>query len=140
MKMAVVDACFSGAWVLPDESSKEAERVLRAALNGQIALVAPDLWHYEICNLLTTACRRGRIEEDRALEALALLHDIPIHYYDHRDPLPRKRVVLLAARFKLSAYDASYLELADRLQCSLCTLDEKLREASRQITPSWESP
>jgi predicted nucleic acid-binding protein len=36
-------------------------------------------------------------------------------------------------RFKLSAYDAAYLELADRLQCALLTADDRLARATRTL-------
>ena len=37
----------------------------------------------------------------------------------------------LAARFKLTAYDASYLALAGTLQCPLCTFDKRLADAAQ---------
>lgn len=39
----------------------------------------------------------------------------------------------LTVRFDLSAYDAAYLELADRLQCPLHTNDQSLRTAAKAI-------
>lgn len=38
----------------------------------------------------------------------------------------------LARRYKLSAYDASYLELALRSGLSLATLDEELQKAAKK--------
>jgi len=38
----------------------------------------------------------------------------------------------LARRYRLSAYDASYLELALRLGLPLATLDEELQKAARK--------
>jgi predicted nucleic acid-binding protein len=38
----------------------------------------------------------------------------------------------LARRYKLSAYDASYLELALRLGLPLATLDEDLQKAAKK--------
>ena len=133
MKTVVVDASYAGAWMLPDEHSDEAERLLKAAFDGQVALAAPELWHYEMCNLLAMAMRRGRIGEAQALEGMELIGAMPIDFHDHHGNLPRRRVLLLAARFSLSAYDAAYLELADRLQCSLLTNDDALRAAGAQL-------
>ncbi len=133
MNTVVVDASYAGAWVLPDEVSGEAERLLKAALDGRLVLAAPDLWHYEMCNLLTMAVRRGRIGEAQALEAVDLLSSIPIDVHDHHGNLSRRRVLLLATRFSLSAYDAAYLELADRLQSPLRTNDGVLRAAAVKL-------
>ncbi|MDA1044901.1 MAG: type II toxin-antitoxin system VapC family toxin, partial [Verrucomicrobia bacterium] len=79
------------------------------------------------------ACRRGRINEDQMQEGAALIGDIPIVFYDHHEALSRRRILIFAARFSLSAYDATYLELADRLQCPLLTADGKLRAAATQL-------
>ena len=133
MKHAVVDASYAGAWVLPDEHSDEAERLLMTVFDGKVALAAPDLWHYEMCNLLAMAARRGRIGEAQALEGMELMSAMPINFHDHHGTLSRRRMLLLAARFSLSAYDAAYLELADRLQCSLLTNDDALRAAGAQL-------
>ena len=133
MKHAVVDASYAGAWVLPDEHSDEAERFLKTVFDGTVALAAPDLWHYEMCNLLAVAARRGRIGEAQALEGMELLSAMPIIFYDHHGNLSRRRMLLLAARFSLSAYDAAYLELADRLQCALRTSDDALQTAAEQL-------
>jgi predicted nucleic acid-binding protein len=101
--------------------------------DGKVALAAPDLWHYEMCNLLAMAARRGRIGEAQALEGMELMSAMPINFHDHHGTLSRRRMLLLAARFSLSAYDAAYLELADRLQCSLLTNDDALRAAGAQL-------
>ncbi len=132
MSTAVVDASYAGAWVLPDEISGEAETILKQAIDGKIALAAPDLWHYEMCNLLVMACRRGRIREDQIQEGTSLLAALPLEFYDHHEALSRRRIVIFATRYGLSAYDAAYLELADRLQCPLLTADGKLRAAAVQ--------
>ncbi len=133
MKHAVVDASYAGAWVLPDEHSDEAERFLKTVFDGTVALAAPDLWHYEMCNLLAMAARRGRIGEAQALEGMELMSAMPINFHDHHGTLSRRRMLLLAARFSLSAYDAAYLELADRLQCALRTSDDALQTAAEQL-------
>ena len=39
----------------------------------------------------------------------------------------------LAVRFKLTIYDAAYLELAQRLRLPLATLDKELRTAGRAL-------
>lgn len=133
MKTVIVDASYAGAWVLPDERSDEADDLLKTAFEGQVALAAPDLWLYEMCNLLAMAVRRGRIGEAQALEGMELLSTMPINFHDHHGNLSRRRMLLLATRFSLSAYDAAYLELADRLQCPLLTNDDALRAAGVQL-------
>jgi predicted nucleic acid-binding protein len=129
----VVDASFAGSWILPDEHSGACESVLQAVLNGKEDLAVPDLWAYEMLNLLLSACRRERINVDRLEEAVNLVRRIPVSYYDHQTSLLQNRVIRLAVRFSLSAYDAAYLELADRLQCPLRSLDRNLTAAARSL-------
>ena len=129
----VVDASFAGSWILPDEHSGESETVLHAVLNGKEDLAVPDLWAYEMLNLLLSACRRGRVKGDRLEQAVRLVQRIAVNVYDHQTSLLQNRVIRLAARFSLSAYDAAYLELADRLQCALRSLDKNLTAAARSL-------
>lgn len=133
MRMSVVDASFAGAWILPDESSDAADALLREALNGKRELCVPFLWHYEICNLLTMAKRRGRIQDEHVERAVHLLQHVPMKCHDHQEVLAQRRILIFADRFSLSAYDAAYLELADRLQCALHSSDARLKTACEEI-------
>jgi len=129
----VVDASFAGAWILPDERSAEAERLLEIVLRGSLSLSVPDLWIYEMLNLLLQAARRGRIPQQAVDQGFSLVQRVPVTAFDLSTPLSRTRVLKLAHRFSLSAYDASYLELADRLQAPLVTLDGTLKKAGRTL-------
>lgn len=131
--ISVVDASFAGAWILPDEDSGQADEILRAVLEGEATIAVPDLWSYEMVNLLTVAKRRGRFAEEELTTALGLIQRVPCVFYDHNSQLARHRITQFASRFTLSAYDASYLELADRLQCSLLSLDQRLNKAARKL-------
>jgi predicted nucleic acid-binding protein len=130
---AVVDASFAGAWILPDETSTQADVVLREVLSGAEKLAVPDLWSYEMANLLLSALRRGRIQERQVFEALRLVDCVPCTFHDAHSRLIRERIGRLAVRFHLSAYDAAYLELADRLQCKLYTNDGPLSQAASAL-------
>ena len=129
----VVDASVAGAWVLPDEGSRRADRLLGRILSDDLQLCVPALWIYEVTNLLWSAERRGRMTSDGTAEAQALLGSLSRETFDHESALARERVTNLARKFGLSAYDAAYLELADRLQCDLATLDDRLARAAKQL-------
>ncbi len=133
MKPLVVDASVSGAWILPDERSGEAERVLESLLAAEVELAVPALWVYEMTNLLLSAQRQGRIDEEGVETAHRLLDRLPRQSFDHETALARERTTRIALRFDLSAYDAAYLELADRLQCPLETYDGRLAGAARAM-------
>ena len=133
MKQVVADASFCAAWILPDESSGAAERLLARAISGAIELVVPALWHYEMLNLLRSAARRKRLapgDMDLAVEAL---ERVPMTLEDLPGAPARRRILHSAMQFDLSSYDAAYLELADRFKISLQTNDAKLKAAAKQL-------
>jgi predicted nucleic acid-binding protein len=129
----VVDASLCAAWILPDEHSPEADRILNEALEpGGPTLYAPVLWSYEMLNLLKSALKRNRIDKPDAEKAVKLLNQVPIQLISPGDAENARRIFEMACRYDLSAYDASYLELADRLGCPLKSDDKKLNEAYAQ--------
>ncbi len=122
----VLDASVAAAWALPDESSVLAGRLLtRTETNGAIV---PPLWWYEIRNILVVAERRKRIA---ASEADAFLHHLGRMSIRIAELGSGKTILRLARTYKLSVYDAAYLELAVRENLSLGTLDRKLASAAR---------
>lgn len=133
MKQIVADASFCGAWILADESSGEAERLLGRIISGSVQLVVPALWHYEMLNLLRSAVRRKRLAMEDLGLAVATLERVPMTLEDLPGAPARRRILHLAAQFDLSAYDASYLELADRFKVGLQTNDTKLKAAAKQL-------
>lgn len=133
MKQIVADASFCGAWILADESSGEAERLLGRTISGSVQLVVPALWHYEMLNLLRSAVRRKRLAPDDLDLAIETLERVPMTLEDLPGAPARRRILHLASQFDLSAYDAAYLELADRFKVPLQTNDAKLKAAAKKL-------
>lgn len=133
MKQVVADASFCGAWVLDDEVSGEADRLLARIARGAAQLVVPALWHYEMLNFLKSALRRKRLAEEDAWSSAEALERVPMAGEDLPGAPARRRIFHLAIQFNLSPYDAAYLELADRLKVPLHTADAKLKAAAEQL-------
>lgn len=123
--MYVMDASVAASLFLPDEEADTARAIVA---EGGIAV--PELFWYEMANILWASVKRGRLDEAHAFRALELLRRLPIA----DDGRPAKEalpaVFMLARRFGLSAYDAAYLELAAREGATLCTLDAELKSAA----------
>lgn len=132
MNRVIADASFCGSWVLEDESSAEAEALLQAVESGQAALLVPSLWKYEMLNLLRSACRRRRLTVDDASAAQVALSRVPLEKVDIPDAIAQAEILRLAHAHHLSAYDASYLELAIRFYVPLRTADGALKRAARE--------
>ena len=75
--------------------------------------------------------RRGRIDADFRQAALADLAVLHVTVDQHTDDRAWGETLTLADRFRLTLYDAAYLELARRRDLPLATLD---RESARRRT------
>ena len=124
----VVDSSATLAWVYSEETTEAISEVL-ARLTDRGAWV-PALWRLEVANVLQMNVRRGRHDaafRDAALTDLAML---PISIDPETDQQAWGATVRLAARHRLTVYDAAYLELAQRRGLPLATLDKELRDAA----------
>lgn len=122
----VIDASIIGAWHFDDERTAFADALL-ARLTGDAAVV-PVLWWFQTRNLLLQGERRGRSSPEKVGSFLDLLATFDIEY----EPIPNDRAVMAFARqYRLTVYDATYLELAQRRGIEIATLDNHLARAAR---------
>jgi predicted nucleic acid-binding protein len=82
-----------------------------------------------VTNALLVAEARGRLSEAHAARRLALLAQLPVNI--DQSPADTVAVHACARRHNLSAYQASYLVLAQQRALPLATADSLLAEASR---------
>lgn len=129
MKGVVIDALVALAWCFPDEKSADAERVLEA-LEGRTVLV-PALWALKVANGLLVGERRKRIGQADILRFVELLEALRVQEIALPISAHLGSVLPLARQYKLSAYDASYLDVAIRSGAELATADEGLEKAAR---------
>jgi predicted nucleic acid-binding protein len=127
----VIDASVALAWCFDDEAT-EGTRALLDRFEHERGEV-PSLWHLELANALAVAERNRRITPARTSEFIALIGGLPI-VVDEQTPSRALSAVLdLARNEKLSAYDASYLELAMRRGIPLATKDDDLAKAAGRV-------
>lgn len=101
------------------------------ALAGGDALLVPAVWPLEVANALLVLARRGRLTEVERRMALLWLGQLEITVDRGSAAVAFGATSELAAVHRLSVYDASYLELAQRRQLMLGTRDARLRAAAR---------
>ena len=123
----VVDPSFAAGWFLADEANDVATAAARR-LAIEPAL-APQLFRYELRNLMFVAHLRGRIGAADLAEQLALAGKFAIRYADSDDP---GAIVGLALKHRLTTYDAVYLELARAQRLELATNDKQLLAAAQK--------
>lgn len=130
MKHFVLDASISLSWFLDNPVPDLAIRVRRSLGDGARALV-PSLWRLEMANGFAVAERRGGLAPSIADRCLTDVEGLMASVIDESAEVISFRQAHSAARlFRLSAYDAAYLETARREHVHLATLDRALREAA----------
>ncbi|MGQ0549002.1 MAG: type II toxin-antitoxin system VapC family toxin [Armatimonadota bacterium] len=120
----VLDASALVAALLPDEPLHGAARAwLERFASGEVRIVAPTLLPYELANSLLTAERgTSRLPPD---DVDAILRDIDNLGLELL-PVAPAVAVAAARRYRCSAYDASYLGLADAEEIDVITADGRL--------------
>jgi predicted nucleic acid-binding protein len=127
----VLDASIALAWALPDETSLQADQFL-SRVSGKDVLWVPSSWWYEVANALILAERRKRLTEANGIQLRELYGMLPIKTDMIIGPDTIERLRTLGREYRLSAYDATYLELALRKGLRLATLDQTLQSAARK--------
>jgi predicted nucleic acid-binding protein len=127
----VIDSSITLSWCFEDERTDVTATLLyRVAETG--ALV-PALWRLEVANGLQVAVRRGRIDVAYRDATIADLRGLAIDVDPETDRKAWSEILQLADRFRLTLYDAAYLELAQRRQLPLASLDNELRAAGQML-------
>ena len=129
----VVDCSVSSAWFLNDETSLCAENLLKEIVNNDIRLIQPSIWLYETLNCLRSAVIRKRISSSEARNALFHLHELPIDYIAPESQ-GEFNIIEKALKHNLSAYDAAYLDLAEKRGLKLYTGDKDLAELANTFS------
>ena len=129
----ILDASATLAWCITRSDPSEAAVAQDALSFVQLnSAVVPALWHSEVLNALLVFERAKRFSQQDTSNFLSDLETLWIE----GDPAPiagtRSRVLVAARRYELTAYDATYLELAQRMGASLATFDQQLAQACRQ--------
>jgi len=121
----VIDNSIVLAWCLADESHAIADAAMQAVIEH--GAVVPGIWWYELRNALVVNERRGRLEPADTQATLTDLRDLSIAIDRDHD---EGTILRLARTHGLSIYDAAYLEVAQRSELPLGTLDDRLRIAA----------
>jgi predicted nucleic acid-binding protein len=131
MDGVVVDGSVAVAWCFPDEKGEYPQSVLDSLATA--GAVVPSLWSLEVANALLMGERRKRSTPEETAKSVQFLESLPITVDEATAPQAFRQTLHLARAHNLSAYDASYLELAMRRGLPLATLDEKLKSAAAVV-------
>jgi predicted nucleic acid-binding protein len=121
----VLDASVAAKFFFNEDGSDKAE----ALLTSGAIVAAPDLLLLELASIAATKVRRGLAPEATARDAVNAIVDLIDEVAPARDL--RVRAYIFARDDGFSAYDGSYLALADRLGVPVVTADNRLVERAR---------
>jgi predicted nucleic acid-binding protein len=128
----VLDNSVALAWCFEDEQTPTVLALLERVTDS--GAVTPALWPLEAINGLLVAERRGRVTSNRRRRLAGFLQALPIAIDPDTAAQAWSETVRLAGELGLSAYDAAYLELAQRLDLPLASLDARLRAAADVVS------
>ena len=129
----VLDNSVTMRWFFGDGKPQElayAGKVLDAMKRA--SAFVPVTWGLEAANVIAKAEAKALVTEARSGAFLEMLEGVDIEVDTSTFAHALTDTLQLARRYKLSAYDASYLELALRLGIPLATLDEDLQKAAKK--------
>lgn len=129
----VMDNSVTMRWFFGDGKPQElayASKVLDAI--KKTSPHVPAIWGLEVANVIAKAEAKAMVTEARSGAFLEMLEGVDIKVDVATFAHALSDTLQLARRYKLSAYDASYLELALRLGMPLATLDEDLQKAAKK--------
>ena len=126
MSRVVIDASIAIKWVVEEDGTPEALRIL-----GTRPLSSPDLLLAECANILWKKVRRAELARDEAIMASRVLQRSDVEI------LPTRALMETATRLAIEldhpAYDCVYLALALENGWPFVTADDRLR---RKLTQS----
>ncbi len=127
----VLDNSVTMRWFFGDGQPLEiayAEKVLEAM--KETSARVPVTWGLEVANVIARAEAKELVTEARSQEFLEMLEGVDISADAATFTQALSDTLHLARRYRLSVYDASYLELALREGLPLATLDKDLKDAA----------
>ncbi len=121
--MIVLDASAAIDWLLQTPAGMRIEQRIYASRESLHSVHLLDL---EVAQVLRRLVREDAVSAQRAEGVIADLRDLRITRYPHFVFLPR----IWQLRHNLSAYDAAYVALAEKLGAALLTRDTRLASAA----------
>jgi len=126
MKICVVDCSYFLSFIMPDEKNNNIDL-------SSYSVYIPSIFFLECMNVLKTALKKERINQNQYEECIWSFKDLPFnvdHFSSTQESI--QTISRISLEHNLTSYDSSYVELAIRLGASLGTHDKKIIEACLQ--------
>ena len=127
----VFDASFIGTSIIPDEKNPKVDKI-RADIGEKEDIFVPQLFWYEIASIFNNLIWHKRFTGDEVMQLFPRITAIRLKTDFETGTAYSQKLLRLCSDYRLSSYDAAYLELANRKKAALCTLDKDLRSAAKK--------
>jgi len=98
-------------------------------LTKNATLLSPEVISFEIGNALINLFKKQKITEEELLSAYRNYTEIPIESIK----VDIEKALKIACKYKIYAYDAYYLEIANRLKLPLITFDALMKKVGLHL-------
>ena len=128
----VVDSSVAVKWLIPEEYSHLALKLLKDFAEGAIELHAPLLLKYEVCNALRTYASRNIIAAESTYKLYDIFSQIEVSYHEPSWEFLQASLKQ-AIEYGITVYDATYITLAQKLDAALITADKHLYQKAADM-------
>lgn len=126
MRKIVVDASVCLKWVFEEEDSEKARNLLTLSEKGDILLLAPEIWEYEIVNGFASAVFRNKLAYSKSKKLLKMILAAKPETISVEELLLKS--LENCHKYRISAYDSAYITLAIENRIALVSADAKLAQ------------
>ena len=133
----VMDASVLVKAFVEEPLSDRADRLLAHLTRSGTQIHVPELLYIEVANILWKSVRRSRVSAQDAQAILSAVHTLNL--IAHRMTEVTEVALGIALAHQITAYDASYVALAELLGLTLVTADDQLVDALRGSTYKAQS-
>jgi predicted nucleic acid-binding protein len=127
----VLDSSVAISWCFKDEATERSISILERTID--LGCWVPSIWHLETSNVLLQAHRRGRGTLIDVENALGLLAGLPVETDVETEMRAYNEILFIARDEGLTTYDASYVELAMRMELPLASNDKAVLRVANKI-------
>jgi len=128
----VVDASVAVKWLIPEEHSYLALKLLKNFSEGAVELHAPLLLKYEVYNALRTYVSRNIITVENAYKLSSIFSQVELNYHEASWEFLQASLKQ-ALEYNITVYDATYITLARELDAALITADKGLSQKAVEM-------
>ncbi len=107
------------------------ETFMKKVESGDDYAIAPELLLAETANVIRRKCKNKEISEKEETDILNMIAAMPVRLLNHKPII--KNASALSKKHGVSVYDALYLELAQKHNAVIFTVDELIIKTAKKI-------